>query len=180
FKRAPFDKLLLGGPGETLSDFEQKLHAYLRERVAGRVDVDVENSSPDEVHAAVGPKIVEHEHRREREALDRLREGLSTGRRAAGGLEAVLEALNERRVETLLLVQGFETAGCTCPQCGLLWPLDGGVCPADGTALDCRSNVVESAVELALVQNADVLVVRDEDHALELQSDGEIAALLRF
>jgi peptide subunit release factor 1 (eRF1) len=180
FKRSPFDHLLLGGPGETLSDFEQKLHAYLQERLAGRIEVDVENSSVDDVYAAAAGKIAAHEQQREREALDRLREGVSTGGRGAAGLEPVLEVLNERRVETLLVGQGYEAAGCTCPQCGLVWPLDGGSCPADGTALDCRSNIVESAMELAIVQSADVLVVRDEDHRRELQSLGDIGAVLRF
>jgi peptide chain release factor subunit 1 len=180
FKRAPFDNLLLGGPQETVTEFESKLHAYLRERVVGRVDVDVENTSADEVHAAAAAKIAEHERKRERETLDRLREGVSTGGRAAVGLEDVLEALNERRVETLLLEPGYQAAGCTCPKCGWVGPLDGGACPADGTPVNCRDSVVESAVELAVVQDADVLVVRDEDNQRELQSHGQIGALLRF
>src|SRR3954471_6117407 len=118
FKRTPFDHVLLGGPSETLADFEPKLHNYLQERIAGRIDVDVENSSVGDVGAAAAEKIAEHEQKREREALDRLREGVSTGGRGAAGLELVLEALNERRVETLLIAQGFDAEGCTCPQCG--------------------------------------------------------------
>jgi peptide chain release factor subunit 1 len=180
FKRVPFDHLLLGGPAETLADFEPKLHAYLQQRVAGRIDVDVENTSADEVLAAAADRIASFELARERGALDRLREGVSTGGRAVGGLEEVLEALNERRVECLLLAAGFEAPGCTCPQCGWVGPLDGGSCPADGTEVECRDSVVESAVELALVQKAEVLVVRDEDHVRELQSFGDIGAVLRF
>jgi peptide chain release factor subunit 1 len=180
FKRAPFDHVLLGGPTETLADFEPKLHAYLQERVAGRIDVDVENTGADDVLAAAAGKIAEFELGREREALDRLREGVSKGARAVAGLEDVLEALNERRVQCVLLPEGFQAPGCTCPQCGWVGPLDGGSCPADGTKVECRDSVVESAVELALVQNAEVLVVRDEDHVRELQSFGDIGALLRF
>jgi peptide chain release factor subunit 1 len=180
FKRAPFDNLLLGGPQETVADFESKLHAYLQERVVGRVDLDVENTSGDEVHRAAAVKIEEYERKRERAALDRLSEGLSKGGRAAAGLEDVLAALNERRVEILLLEPGYRAAGCTCPQCGWVGPMDGGACPADGTPVDCRNSVVESAVELAVVQNADVLVMRDENHQRELQSHGQIAAVLRF
>jgi peptide chain release factor subunit 1 len=180
FKRASFDNLLVGGPQETVTEFEPKLHAYLQERLAGRVDVDVENTSADEVHRAAAEKIAAHERGRERDALDRVQEGLSKGTRAAAGLEDVLAALNERRVETLLIEPGYEAAGCTCPQCGWVGPIDGGACPADGTPVDCRSNVTESAVELALVQNADVFVLRDEDHQRELQSHGQIAAVLRF
>ena len=180
FKRAPFDHLLLGGPHEIVTDFEPKLHAYLKERVVGRVDVDVENTNADEVFDAAAARIGEHERRREREALDRLREGISTGGRAAAGLEDVLEALNERRVETLLLGPGYQAPGCTCPQCGWVGPLDGGACPADGTPVACRDSVIESAVELAVVQGAGVLVVRDEDNQRELQSHGQIGAVLRF
>jgi peptide subunit release factor 1 (eRF1) len=180
YKRAPFDHLLLGGPSETLADLEPKLHAYLQERVAGRIEVDVENSNVDEVYAAAFSKIVEFERARERQALDRLREGVSTGGRGVAGLDQVLEALNERRVEILLLEPNTHASGCTCPQCGLVWPLDGGTCPADGAALDCRSDVIESAVELALVQRAEVLMVREEEHQRELQSHGDIAAVLRF
>jgi peptide subunit release factor 1 (eRF1) len=180
FKRVPFDHLLLGGPAETLADLEPKLHAYLQQRVVGRIDVDVENTSADEVLAAAADKITAFELAREREALDRLREGVSKGGRAVGGLEEVLEALNERRVGSLLLTAGFQEPGCTCPQCGWVGLLDGGSCPADGTEVDCRESILESAVELALVQNAEVLVVRDEDHTRELQSFGDIGAVLRF
>src|SRR3954449_9278020 len=180
FKHAPFDHMLLGGPAETLADFEPKLHAYLQQRIAGRVEVDVENTSADDVLAAAAPRIAEFEHTRERNALDRLREGVARGGRAVAGLEDVLEALNERRVECLLLASDFEARGCTCPQCGWVGPLDGGACPADGTEVDCRDSIVESAVERALVQKAEVLVVRDEDHVRELQSFGDIGAVLRF
>jgi peptide subunit release factor 1 (eRF1) len=148
--------------------------------VVGRIGIDVENTSVDEVHRAAAVKIEEYERQRNRAALDRLSEGLSKGSRAAAGLDHVLEALNERRVEILLLEPGYQVPGCTCPQCGWVGPMDGGACPADGTPVECRDSVVESAVELAVVQSADVLVMRDEDLQRELQSHGQIAAVLRF
>ena len=49
FKRQPFERLIVGGPREVVTDFESKLHGYLQERLAGRIEVDVEHSSPDEV-----------------------------------------------------------------------------------------------------------------------------------
>jgi peptide chain release factor subunit 1 len=180
FKRAPFDHLLLGGPAETLHDFEDRLHPYLRERMAGRIDIDVENSSPDDVAASAREKIDQHTRASERAALDRLQEAVAKNSRGAAGLEPTLDALNERRVETLLLNEGFDAAGCSCPQCGSVYAVDGGDCPADGTALDCRDNVIENAMHLALEQSARVLVVRDEDIGHELESHGGIAALLRF
>ena len=180
FKRRPFDHLLLAGPAETLVDFESKLHPYVSERLAGRFDIDVENTSPEQVRDAASPRMEELDRTREREALDRVQEGVAKGNRGAAGLDDVLTALNERRVETLLLGQGFSAAGCSCPQCNSVFSQDGGACPADGTELDCRDDVTESAVHLALEQSAAVLRVGDEDHLNELRSHGSIAAVLRF
>ena len=180
FKQVPFDHLLLGGPGETRPEFEGRLHPYLRERLAGWIDIDVENSSPDDVARSADAKIEEHTRRSEREALERLQEAVAKQGRGTAGLEPTLEALNERRVETLLLMENFDSAGCTCPQCGSVYAVTGGNCPADGTELDCRDNVIENAMHLALEQSARVLVVRDEDNARELESHGGIGAILRF
>src|SRR3954452_8295683 len=181
YKRHAFDHLLLGGPSDALAEFEGKLHAYLSERLAGRIDIDVENSSADDVAAATGAKITAFEQANEREALDRLREGVSKGTRGAAGLDAVLAALNERRVETLLVTQGFAAGGCSCPQCGSVYSQDGGACPADGSELDCRDDVLDSAMRLAGEQSARVLVLGyDDDNRDELEQHGEIAAVLRF
>jgi peptide chain release factor subunit 1 len=178
FKRTQFERLLVGGPEEIVAAFEERLHPYLRERLAGRVDVDVENTSVDHVRRAVAPVIEEHDRTRERQALDRIVEGASSGGRGAAGLESVLTALNERRVETLVLAEGVSEPGVTCPQCGWVGPDGESSCPLDGTALERRENVVESAVELALMQSADVLVARH--HGDELRERGSIGAVLRF
>ena len=180
FKRRSFDHVLLGGPGETLAEFESKLHPYVAQRLAGRFEVDVENTNPDQVRDAAAPKIEALDRGREREALDRVQEGVSKEGRGAAGLDDVLGALNERRVETLLLSQGFAAAGCSCPQCNSVFSQNGGKCPADGTELDCRDDVIESAVHLALEQSAAVLRIGDESHLNELRSHGSIAAVLRF
>ena len=41
---AGFDRLLIGAPDELVGELEHKLHSYLRERIAGRLHLDVENS----------------------------------------------------------------------------------------------------------------------------------------
>jgi peptide subunit release factor 1 (eRF1) len=179
FQRVPFDRLLLGGPEEILGDMEATLHPYVREVVAGRIEVDVENSSLDEVRAAAEPLMEEVDRTREREALDRLAEGVARGSRASAGLDDTLFVLNERRVETLMLNSGFTAPGMWCPECGSVYSNNGDrECPADGTPLQERDNIVESAVELALIQSADVLVMRHL--ADELEPLGSIGAVLRF
>jgi peptide chain release factor subunit 1 len=178
FKRRPFERLVVGGPHEVRVDFEGRLHPYLRERVGGRIDVDVETARPDDVLAAAGPLLEELEDGREREALDRLGDGSGPPARAATGLDDVLGALNERRVETLLLADGFSAPGTACSTCDWLGPEGLERCPIDDTPLERREDVVEPAVELAVRQSAEVLPLRRHDR--ELRDRGAVAAVLRF
>jgi peptide chain release factor subunit 1 len=172
FKRGPFQRLVIGGPREVVADFESKLHGYLRERLAGRIEVDVDTATPERVLEAARPRFEELERERETEALERL------GERGARGPEEVLVALNERRVETLMLDENFSGAGVQCPECGWLGPEGERRCPVDGTSLVILDDLAEAAIELALQQSAEVLALRFDPDALA--ADGGIAALLRF
>jgi len=175
FKRRPFERLIVGGPREVVADFESKLHGYLTERLAGRIDVDVEHSTPEQVLDAVQPLFDELEEEREGEALERIGE---TGR-AAVGLDEVLRALNERRVETLVADERFAAAGTCCPVCGWLGPAGERACPADGTELEALDDLTEHAIELTIQQSAEILAVGGRRDELVKRAGG-VAALLRF
>src|SRR5215210_4035106 len=136
FKREGFEQLIIGAPEETVGDLEQHLHPYLHERLAGHVRVDVENSSADDVLAAAADGIAEHERRRERELLDRLEHGLGAGGRGAAGVDDVLGALEEGRVDTLLLSEGFRAGG--------------------GVADRAMAKALESSAEVVVVRHHDI------------------------
>jgi peptide chain release factor subunit 1 len=174
FKRRRFDALLLGAPDEVAGRMEEQLHPYLRERLAGRVSVDVEAAGADDVLAAAREAMAAHERQRLQARLGRLREGVAAGRRGASGWEDVLSALNERRVETLLL-SADATPGVRCPACGWLGT-EASACPVDGTPVEALDDAVEAAVEAALGQGAEVARVEEED----LAGLGGVAAVLRF
>jgi peptide chain release factor subunit 1 len=177
FQAEPFDALLIGTPDEQIGDVEGKLHDYLRKRVAGRIDVDIDTVTPDDVLDAARPVFERIETEKEHASLEKLDEGLGVGGRAAAGLDDVLGALTERRVSCLLLEDRFRAAGLQCPSCGLL-TAEGDRCPIDDTRLEQRDDIVESAIEAAIGQSAEILVVRhDLDH---IAKHGSIAALLRF
>src|SRR5688500_5214232 len=172
FKRQPFERLIVGGPREVVTDFEHKLHHYLRERLGGRIEVDVEHSSADQVLEAARPLIEKLEHEREQDALEKL------GERGACGLDEVLPALYERRVELLILDEQFGgVTGVQCLECGWLG-IEGERCPADGSEVVQLEDLTEAMIELAVQQSADLLAVRREREALEAY--GGAAALLRF
>jgi peptide chain release factor subunit 1 len=175
FKRRPFERLILGGPREVVSDFESKLHGYLAERLAGRIEVDVEHSTAEQVLDAVQPRFEELEDEREADAFERLGEA----GRAAIGLEEVLRALNERRVEALVADEQFVAPGTCCPTCGWLGPAGERACPVDETELEALDDLTESAVELTIQQSAEILAVQRRRDELAERAGG-IAALLRF
>jgi len=172
YKRRPFEHLLVGAPEELVGELESRLHAYLRERIAGRVQLDVENASLDEVRHCAAERIAEHAAAVERAALDRLAEGVGRGGRGAAGLADVLAALGEHRVDTLLLAPGLTAPGARDLDTGMLYAE-----PPEGARSEPCADVVEPAIEKAIEQSATVLVVRHHD---DLGPLGGIGAVLRF
>ncbi|MEX2193784.1 MAG: Vms1/Ankzf1 family peptidyl-tRNA hydrolase [Thermoleophilaceae bacterium] len=178
YRLRPFDHLLVGAPPELVTEVEEKLHPYLRERLAGRVEIDVENTTAADVRQAAAPRIEERETLREREVLDRLQVGVARpDGHGTSGLGTVLEALAEQRVEALLIAEGYTVPGVVCPACGWLGPENVEACPADGTATQRRDDIVERMVERALEQSAEVLVIRRHP---DLGPHGGVGAVLRF
>ena len=170
YKQRGADRVLIGAPEELLSEFKGKLHPYLAERIAGKISVDIENASLDDVCAAAASAITAHVMRCEREALDRLQQGVGTGGRGAAGIAEVLDALNQARVETLLISENFRASGRVDFEAGLLLPED-----ADqGEPVE---DIVEPAIEKAIEQSATPMVVR---HHTDLEPLGGIGAVLRF
>jgi peptide chain release factor subunit 1 len=172
FRRRPFDHLLIGAPRELVGDVEQRLHPYLRELLAGRVSVAIEHASPEDVRNAAAEAVQEHVRRTEREALDRLAQGVGAGGRGVAGLQSTLDALNESRVEILMLNPGYSAPGYRDPDSGLL----AAETSADGSA-EKVEDVIEPAIEKAIEQSAEVMVVR---HHEDLGPLGGIGAVLRF
>jgi peptide subunit release factor 1 (eRF1) len=173
-----FDRLALGGPQEIVPRFERLLGEDVRSsEMPGRVDVDLSRASEAQVRQAVEKLVIEDEKLTEREALDRLAAGIGAGGRGAAGPSDTVAALNERRVQTLLLEPGFDGRAERCPSCWLLFVDSEHRCPADGSELEEVEHLREAAVESALVQSAGVMVVRCYP---DLGAHGGIGALLRF
>jgi hypothetical protein len=170
-----FQHLTVGAPDAIASELEHLLHPYLRERLCGRVKVSV--AAPDsEVLAAAEAVEAEVGRRREAEAVARLREAALAGRRGVGGLGSTLEALNERRVEQLLVSKHYAEEGWRCPDTGHL-ALKGPNHPVHGSVMERVDDVVEDAIEEALTQRVPVTICVGN---ADLDVLGRIGALLRY
>jgi peptide chain release factor subunit 1 len=170
-----FEHLAVGAPDEIAKELESLLHPYLRDRLCGRIPVPV-TASPDEVRTAALELEARIERLREAAVVDRLREAVATGRRGVAGLDTVLDALGDRRVERLLVSQGYAEAGWRCKGCSRLARV-GRLCSRCGGAMEPVGDIVEEAVEDALSQSVRVeICVGNAD----LDVLGRIGALLRY
>ncbi len=131
-RSSPIERLAIGGPAEIWPVVDAELHPYLRERLAGHIEIDVDRSSAEQVLERAGALMEEDRARREGEAIARVKEGLGTGSQSVAGLDEVLAALDDRRVATLLISKGAGEAP------------------------------FERAVEDALAQSAEIFVVESE------------------
>ena len=182
YKRRPFDHLIIGANNESLRPaLTDETHAYLRERIRGWVDIDEKLAGQDEVFEAVRQIMDEYLEQQEREIFERFQYEQGTDGRAVEGLEPVLAALVEQKVETLLVREGAQARGNTCVTCGWLGPAGPAQCPVDETALDSAENIFEPAIQAAIRQSATVHVVRvPDDGNDEAPLVEPIAALLRY
>ncbi|MGH9178334.1 MAG: hypothetical protein ACRD0N_07260 [Acidimicrobiales bacterium] len=176
FQEQDLDHLVIGAPDEIAKELERLVHSYLRDRIAARIKLPVNSSDATITEAALE---VEQQVERAKEAAQvaRLRDAVGAGNGGVAGLPGVLSALVERRVDTLLVSDGYEAPGWRCPTCGHL-AVRGPACPVCPSSTMARvDDVVEEALEDALAQSCRIEVVVGNP---DLDVLGCIGALLRF
>lgn len=175
-KRRAFDHLILAGPEELLPEFERCLHDYLRRRIVARTTLPI-TASADQVleRSLEAEEALEAE--RERKVVERLRAEAGAGRHGVMGLPGVLDALNDGRVDTLVVPLGVSATGASCTACGRL-ALNGRSCRTCRAPLEPVADVIDSAVAAALRQRSRVETLSFSE------GDGpngtDVGALLRY
>jgi peptide chain release factor subunit 1 len=175
WKQHPFDHLILSAGPEIAHELEADLHSYLKERIRARINIPAAASEAAIVEAVLDVEEAV-ERRREQDVVDRMRAAAAAERGGVAGIEATLAAVNERRVETLVVSDGYVVEGWRCASCGLL-ACKGPSCATCSGSMTKVDDVVEEAVEEALLQSCHVeMCVGNAD----LDVAGRIGALLRF
>ena len=174
FQAHAVTRVALGGSAEAVTEVEHHLHPYLRERLVERLKLSV-NASLEEVRDAMLDLEARSERAVEAAAVERLRDAIGGGK-GVSGLSATLGALAERRVDQLLVSEGFEESGWRCPRCAGLATI-GPRCGSCDVEMDHRDDVVAEAVQQALQQSCRVEVCVEN---ADLDVLGRIGALLRY
>ena len=178
FESRPLDDLIVGCSDELWPDVQATLHPYLGERVRARMELDVDRSTPEEVHRRAAPLVVANEQQRERVALGRLEAGLGRNGRSAVGLDEVVTAVNEHRIKLLFLVRDARFTGAACPRCAWLSASTDAACPVHSSPGEPTDALSERVAQTVLCDGGEVLLVHHNEG--ELVEHGSIAATLRY
>jgi peptide chain release factor subunit 1 len=165
--------LVVAGPGEAKDQLIEMMPPALKDKVIGSLDISMETPSKDLMERG---RELSHEEELSREKVltEKLKEAVLRGHPAAYGLAEVGIALENGRVDCLLISQGFALPGMICQSCHHI-DSEKETCPTCGGEAAALS--LESLYKLAERMGAEIVLVDDDDF---LESLGNIGAILRY
>ncbi len=175
YAERPIRRLFLGGTAETLAPFREMLPKQLQTCLAGSFAVDMDMGEP-EVRRRALDLLREVNAEREDKLVERLITLHAMGANAVVGLDDVLQAVSDKRVEALIISDGFRTHGYVHEPSGFV-VANLARSPLTDSELSEVGDVVDAAVAQTVSQGGHVEIIA-ENPALE--DAGRIGAILRY
>jgi len=177
--RQPFDRLILGGPVEAVTELEKLLTDQLKRRHIGGITIAV--SAPEkEVLEAAQAYAREWERAQEQVLLDQLLTSAAKEQQAITGLDSIVGAVQEGRIHVLVYADDFEASGSECDNCGALVSGNRGKCAHCLGKLSSVEDFLTRLVEKTARNGGAIEQLRDSAAARLRNEGGGIGALLRF
>ena len=176
--REPFDRLIVGGTPKAAGQLVRMLPTRLRGKLVDTVSMRLGGSQKEILN-----KILEVQQRMERDREKEIVEGvlaeLHDRGKAVAGFAAVLDAVNQGRVWTLVYGKTFTARGGECGSCDAYSPHAKGPCVYCGEDVHPLPQCVDRLSQSVLEMGGRVEVV-DGDARKKLEKPGGIAAMLRY
>jgi len=169
------DHLVLLGTDENVARFREFLPEQVADRIVYTGPMGVDDPA-SEVMQRLEPHLRAEHERQSRELIDQVRDRSANDYLATAGVQGTLVALQEGKVDTLVLARDEQRQGARCGQCGFVFVRDVSRCPYDGSEQMEPVDVMEEMVRLAEQQGAAVQFA-DANAIADLRG---AAALLRF
>lgn len=169
------DDLIILGTEENVARFREFLSDPLREMVVFTGGMSV-GEPASEILARLEPHLEELRERESRESVEELRQRVGEDYLAAAGFQRTLAALQEGRVDTLIVAPDSEREGTRCSRCGFVFAEGVERCPFDEAPVEGGVDLVEEAIRIAKEQGAEVTFA----DAGQLGAMAGVGALLRF
>lgn len=175
FADRPIRRLFLGGTSETVAQFREMLPKQLQSCLAGTLSIDVDAGEPAVRRQAL-ELLRQVNAEREAKLVERLATVHAKGGNAVAGLDDTLQAISEKRVEVLIISDGYRAPGYVDEPSGYV-VANLARSPLGEQDLAAVSDVVDAAVAQTVVQGGHVEVISDN---AALEDLGRIGAILRF
>jgi len=169
------DDLVLLGTEENVAKFREFLPDSLLQKVVHQGAMPVDGNSAD-IIARLEPHLRGELDRENREVVDQVRDRVVHDYLATAGIQGTLTALQEGRVDTLLLARDHRRDGVRCAQCGFVFAREMEKCPYDGSSALTDVDVVEEMVRMAEGQGVEIAFA-DPGQVADFKG---AAALLRY
>ncbi|MGW8179141.1 MAG: baeRF10 domain-containing protein, partial [bacterium] len=143
--RYKFDRLVLAGTQEGVSELKNLLSDRLKKSVLGSIPLRIDSAVSEILKGTI--KLQEQfERAGEQELVANLLTAAAKNQLAVTGLEATLEALGEGRIRQLVYADGYAAKGWECQECGALLSGVLDCCSRCGGTLQEAADLVESLV----------------------------------
>ncbi len=169
--------LVLLGQDVNIAGLREALPETVRTRVI-RADTVEAHATDAELLAKVEPLVEAVRQSRAGKLVDEVYDRTLRDFFAVGGIDDTLAALQQGKVETLVVSGRFDARGGRCERCGFLVSARHRSCPYCGGSL-AQVPLFQHLVSMAEQQEAEVHVVAERDPRLEQDLEG-VGALLRF
>src|SRR5690606_27022490 len=123
-----FDRLVLAGPREAVSELRTLLSERLKNAFVGTLSIPLDASTSDILTETLRlHEEVEREN--EKQVVSQLLTASAKNEQAVTGLQATLEAAAHGRIRMLVYANGYHASGRECPQCQMLFANSVERCP---------------------------------------------------
>ena len=175
FADKPIRRLFLGGTAENVAQFRELLPKRLQSCTAGTFAIDM-NAGEHEVREHTLQLLRESNVEREKKLVADMVTAHAKGGNAAVGLDDTLQAISDKRVQTLIISDGFRAPGYVHSESGFV-VANLARSPLSDEDLMEVPDVIDAAVAYTLIQGGHVEVISDN---AQLEDVGGIGAILRY
>ncbi|MCA9919094.1 MAG: hypothetical protein KC445_14125 [Anaerolineales bacterium] len=168
-------RLFLGGTAENTAQFRELLPKQMQSCLADTFVMDM-NAGEHEIRRETVRLLQTANAEREKKLVKSLLGTTASGGAAVVGLDDTLQAISNRRVQTLVISDGYRLPGYVDYASGFV-VANLAKSPLSDRELTAVDDVIDSAFALSLNQGAHVEVIRDDP---DLDNAGRIGAMLRF
>jgi peptide subunit release factor 1 (eRF1) len=175
FVDRPIRRLFLGGTSETVAQFREMLPKMLQSSVAGVFSMEM-TAGEHEVGARSLALLRQANAEREARLVDKMIAAHAQGGNAVVGLDDTLKAVSEKRVQTLVVSDGYRVPGYLDKASGFVVS-NLAKSPLSDSDLTEVADVIDAAVSQTMIQGGIVEVISDNQ---ALEEAGRIGAILRY